>query len=237
MKWPNPFYFTAIVEASAGFFEKLQTHLEVRVVDCDPAWLEPAPKNMAVRKVEPTAVEKLIKSLESNPASDGELWLVVATCSKGKMITPLKWIGKICQIFVISLTSCPHAETFQKGLSAKGNNRNKMHALSKLTPLYVIGGNHRLEAYRRLQQKSEHIWNSKKTTLAEKKNLNMWDSVLVQVYWWPDQSEEHCKEIRALALRNNINGETRLQMTFWDKVSLLLPISLLPMSMCRFILE
>jgi len=42
--------------------------------------------------------------------------------------------------------------------------------------------------------------------------------VLGQLYWWADESPENIQEIRALAMQNSIEGETRLEMSFWAKV-------------------
>jgi len=52
--------------------------------------------------------------------------------------------------------------------------KEKMLELSKKTAIYVIGGNHRLEAYKILQkeQRKKVIEN------------NRFESVLGQLYWW-----------------------------------------------------
>jgi len=81
----------------------------------------------------------------------------------------------------------------------------------------VLGGNHRLEAYKTLQKEQRKSGIEK----------NRFDSVLGQLYWWPDESPENIREMRALATQNNIEGETRLEMSFWDKVHIFPPLWLL----------
>jgi len=56
---------------------------------------------------------------------------------------------------------------------------------------------------------------------------NRFDSVLGQLYWWPDESPENIQEMRALATQNKIEGETRLEMSFWDNVQNFTPLWLL----------
>jgi len=83
--------------------------------------------------------------------------------------------------------------------------KEKLYELSKKRAIYVLGGNHRLEAYKK-EQRKRGVEN------------NRFDSVLGQLYWWPDESPENVWEMRALATQNNIEGETRLEMSFWGKV-------------------
>jgi len=54
--------------------------------------------------------------------------------------------------------------------------KEKLHELSKKMAIYVLGGNHRLEAYNTLQkeQRKRGIEN------------NRFESVLGQLYWWAD---------------------------------------------------
>jgi len=85
----------------------------------------------------------------------------------------------------------------------KNKNLRMKEKLYELTAIYVLGGNHRLEAYKTLQkeQRKRGIEN------------NRFESVLGQLYWWPDESPENVWEnlweMRALATQNNIEGETR----------------------------
>jgi len=53
--------------------------------------------------------------------------------------------------------------------------------MSKKTAIYVLGGNHRLEAYKTLQKEQ------RKRVIEN----NRFDSVLGQLYWWPDESPEN----------------------------------------------
>jgi len=90
--------------------------------------------------------------------------------------------------------------------------KEKPQELSKKTAIYVLGGNHRLEAYKTQQkeQRKRGVEN------------NRFESVLGQLYWWADELPENFQEMRALATQNNIVGETRLEMSFWDKVHIFL---------------
>jgi len=49
---------------------------------------------------------------------------------------------------------------------------------------------------------------------------NRFESVLG--HWWPDESPENVREMRALATQNSIEGETRLEMSFWHKLHIFL---------------
>jgi len=90
--------------------------------------------------------------------------------------------------------------------------KEKLLELSKKTPIYVLGGNHRLEANKILQKEQ------RKRGIENKR----FESVLGQLCWWPDESPENIQEMRALATQNNIEGETRLEMSFWDMVHIFL---------------
>jgi len=70
----------------------------------------------------------------------------------------------------------------KKGVMKNKNPRmkEKLYELSNKTAISVLGGNHRLEAYKTLQkeQRKRGIEN------------NRFDSVVGQLYWWPDESPE-----------------------------------------------
>jgi hypothetical protein len=73
--------------------------------------------------------------------------------------------------------------------------------------LWVAGGNHRWEAYIRLDSDA----------VPDPGELHA--NCLTTLYWWPNYSPKTVQEVTLLAARQNINRSLWTAMSFHDKVS------------------
>jgi len=82
----------------------------------------------------------------------------------------------------------------------------KIHKFARVYTLWVVGGNHRWEAYMVL--KSEKVPDPK----------GHHQCTLATVYWWPNYSAQTVQEVMLLAAWQNTDGSLRSAMSFCDMV-------------------
>lgn len=75
-----------------------------------------------------------------------------------------------------------------------------------------------MQAYHELQVEAKAELASTTNDGGSIAGLPTYDTVYVDVWWWPELNAKSAEEVRTLATKSNLQDEISSKMTFWEKV-------------------